>query len=133
MSQAFKEIYRTLNLGDDAKSERELIAKKIVTIAQGGERNATLLRERVLKESTQDVFEAGESWFGGVPPTPLPKSAQATSGERDCSEGGVELPPPRKGNLNAWLLPLALELQILRRFSALAVGAAATIDLSQCA
>jgi hypothetical protein len=50
MSEAFKEICKTLNLADEARSERELIAKRIIALAQGGERNATLLRERVLAD-----------------------------------------------------------------------------------
>ena len=40
-------------LGDRAKREREYLAKRIITLAQQGERNAALLRDRMLKELLQ--------------------------------------------------------------------------------
>ena len=50
MSTALEDVCKTLNLGDQAKREREYVAKRIITLAQQGERNAALLRERMLKE-----------------------------------------------------------------------------------
>ena len=56
MSTALEDVCKTLNLGDKAKREREYLAKKIITLAQQGERNAALLRDRMLKE----LLYAGE-------------------------------------------------------------------------
>ena len=50
MSAALEEVCTILNLTDQAESERELLAKKIVVIAQQGERDARLLRDRMLRE-----------------------------------------------------------------------------------
>ena len=50
MSTALEDVCKTLNLGDKAKREREYLAKRIITLAQQGERNAALLRDRMLKE-----------------------------------------------------------------------------------
>ena len=50
MSTALEEICKTLNLAEEAKSERELLAKKIIFLAGQGERNAALLRDRMLRE-----------------------------------------------------------------------------------
>jgi hypothetical protein len=50
MSTALEEVCKTLNLADEAKSERELIAKKIVALAHQGERNVARLRDRLLRE-----------------------------------------------------------------------------------
>jgi hypothetical protein len=50
MSTALDDVCKTLNLTDEAKSERERLAKKIIALAQHGERSAALLRDRVLKE-----------------------------------------------------------------------------------
>jgi hypothetical protein len=56
MSTALEDICKTLNLADEAKSERELLARKIITLGGQGERNAALLRDRMLKE----LLHAGE-------------------------------------------------------------------------
>ena len=56
MSTALEDVCKTLNLGDKAKREREYLAKRIITLAQQGERNAALLRDRMLKE----LLYAGE-------------------------------------------------------------------------
>ena len=50
MSTALEDVCKILNLADQAKSDRELLAKKIVALAHQGERNAALLRDRVLRE-----------------------------------------------------------------------------------
>jgi hypothetical protein len=45
-----RNVRKTLNLADEAKSEIELLAKKIIVLARQGERNAALLRDRALRE-----------------------------------------------------------------------------------
>jgi hypothetical protein len=50
MSMAFEDVCGILHLADEAKNDRELVARKIVALAQGGGRNAGLLRDRVLRE-----------------------------------------------------------------------------------
>jgi hypothetical protein len=50
MSTALEDVCKTLNLADEAKSERELLAKKIIALARPGECNAALLRNRMLRE-----------------------------------------------------------------------------------
>ena len=50
MSTALEDVCKILNLPDQAKSDRELLAQKIVGLAHQGERNAALLRDRVLRE-----------------------------------------------------------------------------------
>ena len=50
MSMALEDMCKTLNLADEAKSERELLAKKIIFLAGQGERSAALLRDRMLRE-----------------------------------------------------------------------------------
>jgi ABC-type hemin transport system substrate-binding protein len=59
MSKALEDVCRILSLPEKAKSERELLAKKIVALAQQGE-SAALLRDRVLREMA--------SGRGGWPP-----------------------------------------------------------------
>jgi hypothetical protein len=44
LSMAFEDVCTTLNLADEAKSERELLAKKILALARQGEGSAALLR-----------------------------------------------------------------------------------------
>jgi hypothetical protein len=50
MSTALEDVCKILNLADEAKRERELLANKIVALAQQGERNAAALRDRMLRE-----------------------------------------------------------------------------------
>ena len=59
MSKAPEDVCRILSLPEKAKSERELLAKKIVALAQQGE-SAALLRDRVLRQMA--------SGQGGWPP-----------------------------------------------------------------
>ena len=47
MSTALEDVCNILDLSDKAKRERELLAQKIVAL---GEREAALLRDRVLRE-----------------------------------------------------------------------------------
>ena len=50
MSTALEDVCKTLNLADEAKSERELLAMKIIALVRQGERNTALLRVRMLTE-----------------------------------------------------------------------------------
>ena len=50
MSTALEDVCKILNLANEAKSERELLAKKMLAIAHRGERNAAFLRDRMLRE-----------------------------------------------------------------------------------
>ena len=50
MSAALGEVCNILNMADQAKSERELLAKKIIALARRDECNAALLRDDMLRE-----------------------------------------------------------------------------------
>ena len=50
MSVALEDVCKILNLADQAKSERELLAKTIIALAHQGARNPALLRDRMLRE-----------------------------------------------------------------------------------
>lgn len=50
MSTALEDVCKILDLSDEAKSERELLAQSILALAHQGERNAALLRDRTLRE-----------------------------------------------------------------------------------
>ena len=50
MSTALEDVCKILNLADEAKSEKELLAKKIIALAHQGPRDAALLRDRMLRE-----------------------------------------------------------------------------------
>ena len=50
MSTALEDVCRTLDLAEEAKSERELLAKKIIALARLGECDAARLRDRMLRE-----------------------------------------------------------------------------------
>jgi hypothetical protein len=52
MSMAFEHVCESLDLADDARGTRELIAKQIVAFARLGERSPQALRDRVLREFT---------------------------------------------------------------------------------
>jgi hypothetical protein len=79
MSTALEDICKTLNLSDEAKSERELLAKKIIILAGQGERSAALLRHRMLREIACDRG----AWATGSQPLHLPNE----SGGRPFSDG----------------------------------------------
>ena len=50
MSTALDDVCKILDLSDEAQSERELLAQNIVALAHHGERDAALLRDRMLRE-----------------------------------------------------------------------------------
>jgi hypothetical protein len=50
MSTALEDVCKILDLSDKAKSERDLLAQNILVLARHGERNAALLRDRMLRE-----------------------------------------------------------------------------------
>jgi ABC-type hemin transport system substrate-binding protein len=50
MSMALEDVCKILDLADEAKSERERLAKKIIALAHQGEVNAALLRDRTLRD-----------------------------------------------------------------------------------
>ena len=50
MSLALEDVCNILNLADQARDERELVARKIVVFAHQGQRDAALLRDCMLRE-----------------------------------------------------------------------------------
>ncbi len=50
MSAALGDVCKTLDLGDEAKTEKEAVAERIIALAREGERSPAGLRDRVLKE-----------------------------------------------------------------------------------
>jgi ABC-type hemin transport system substrate-binding protein len=50
MSTALEDVCKALNLADEAKGARELLAKQIIALAQQGERSPTALRDRVMRD-----------------------------------------------------------------------------------
>ena len=60
MSTALEDVCKILDLSDEAKSERELLAQNILALAHQGERNAALLRDRMLRE-----IAYGQEWVAG--------------------------------------------------------------------
>ncbi len=50
MSRALDDVCKILNLADQAQSEKELLAQKIVVFARQGQRDAALLRDHMLRE-----------------------------------------------------------------------------------
>jgi hypothetical protein len=50
MSTALNDLCAILGPVAEDKSDRELLAKKVILLAQGGERDASLLRDRILRE-----------------------------------------------------------------------------------
>ena len=57
MSTALDDVCKTLNFPDKAASDREPVAKKIITFAHQGQRDAVLLRDRMLREIVADRGE----------------------------------------------------------------------------
>jgi hypothetical protein len=51
MSIALDDVCKALDLTDQAKAAREVIAERIIELARRGERSPTRLRDRVLQES----------------------------------------------------------------------------------
>ena len=52
MSVALDDVCKILNVTGEAGSERELLAKNIIAFARQGQRDAPLLRDRMLREIT---------------------------------------------------------------------------------
>jgi lysophospholipid acyltransferase (LPLAT)-like uncharacterized protein len=50
MSTALEDVCNILNAADEAKGERELLAKKIIALAHQDDCNAALMRDRMLRE-----------------------------------------------------------------------------------
>ena len=67
MSTALNDVCKILNLADQAQSERELLAQKIVLFAHQGQRDAALLRDRTLRE----LAHSPDDW-----PAALTRAAQ---------------------------------------------------------
>jgi hypothetical protein len=67
MSLALEDVCNILNLADQARSERELVARKIVVFAHQGQRDAALLRDRMLR----DIVSGRGEW-----PAALVRAAQ---------------------------------------------------------
>jgi hypothetical protein len=51
MSMALDDVCEALNITDGQKAAREVIAQRIIALAQQGERSPTRLRDRVLRDS----------------------------------------------------------------------------------
>jgi hypothetical protein len=51
MAMAFDDVCKTLEVPADAATLRQDIAIRIVKLAKGGERNQTVLRDRILSEA----------------------------------------------------------------------------------
>ena len=66
MSMALDDVCKTLNLSDDAKAEREVIAGRIIELARRGERSPTRLRDRVMQESGLPNGSNGHHRWSGL-------------------------------------------------------------------
>jgi hypothetical protein len=67
MSAAFEETCAVLGVRESSAREREVIATRIIELARRGERNADLLRDRVLREAeglAGEPPEAVTDWRG---------------------------------------------------------------------
>jgi ABC-type hemin transport system substrate-binding protein len=58
MSTALEDVCNILNVADEAKSQREQLAKKIITLARQERCNAALLRDRLLRE----IADGQDGW-----------------------------------------------------------------------
>ena len=72
MSTALEDICKTLNLADEAKSERELLARKIIALARQGDCSAALLRDGMLRE----IAYGRGGWAAGSQPPHLPNESE---------------------------------------------------------
>ena len=52
MSKALDDICRALKLPDGDHQARQVIAERVIDLARTGERNASVLRDRLLKEAS---------------------------------------------------------------------------------
>ena len=65
MSMALDDVCKSLHVGDGPA--KEVLAERIIALAQSGERSPTLLRDRVLKEAglaELDGNEPSPRWSG---------------------------------------------------------------------
>ena len=58
MSTALEDVCKILDVPDEAQSEREQLARKIIVFALQGEPDAALLRDRVLR----NVADGQDGW-----------------------------------------------------------------------
>ena len=65
MSTALEDVCKTLNLPDEAKGERERLARKIIALARQGDCSAALLRGGILREI---AYGRGGPAAGSQPP-----------------------------------------------------------------
>jgi hypothetical protein len=79
MSTAFEGLCETLNLPDEAKGERERLAKKIIALARQGGCSAAILRGGMLRE----IAYVRGGWAAGSQLLHLPNE----SGGRPFSDG----------------------------------------------
>src|SRR5437660_11468522 len=77
MSTALEEVCKILNLTDSVGSERELLAKKIVGLANQGHRDAALLRDRMLREIVRDRMLTAIASERGQSPLALVSAARS--------------------------------------------------------
>ena len=87
MSTAFEGLCETLNLPDEAKGERERLAKKIIALARQGD-SAALLRVRMLRE----IAYGRDGWAAGSQRLHLPNE----SGGRPFSDGRLARKPRKQ-------------------------------------
>lgn len=66
MSMALDDVCKTLNISDGPA--REVIAERIIALARNGERNPTLLRDRVLREAGLDDVNGATNGNGAQRP-----------------------------------------------------------------
>jgi len=66
MSMALDDICKTLNLTEEAKAAREVLAERIIELAKRGERSPIRLRERVLQESGLPGVASGSPRWSGL-------------------------------------------------------------------
>lgn len=66
MSLALDDVCKELNLTDDKKAEREVIAERIIALTRRGERSPTRLRDRVLRESGFGTVVNGPGRWTGL-------------------------------------------------------------------
>jgi len=60
MSAALDDLCKILNVADQARNERELLARNIIAFAHQGPRDAALLRDRMLRE----IISSHGQWPG---------------------------------------------------------------------
>jgi hypothetical protein len=72
MSTAFEGLCETFNLPDEAKGERERLAKKIIALARQGDCSAALLHDGTLRE----IAYLRGGWAAGSQPPHLPNESE---------------------------------------------------------